>query len=171
MFSAHRGRNMAVDEARRVRLYERLEHSIGQEATATLFEIIPAAGHQVATSADVAALGAALRADVEALGTGLRAEMAELRGELRAEMAELRGELRAEMAELRGELRNEMAELRGELRAEMAELRTGQHDQTAMLRKELNDALVHNTRMMLGGLVGTLLSAIGMAAVLSRLVG
>ena len=110
---------MAVDEARRVRLFERLQANIGEEATATLFEILPASGHEVAT-----------KADVEALGASLRAEIAELRAELRA----------------------------------------GHHELVALFRGELNAALAHNTRTMLAGLVGTLMSTLGLAAVLARFV-
>ena len=74
----------------------------------------------------------ATKSDLRLLGADLRTEMADLR----TEMAELRTELRSEMAELR----TEMAELASSLRAEFHEATTGQ------------------TRTLLLGLFGTVVS-------------
>jgi hypothetical protein len=136
---------MAVEERRRAELFERLEQSIGPQATDTLFAMLPPAGHTVATTADL-----------DRFGGDLRAEMAALSAELRGEMSELRAELRGEMATLSSDLRGEMAGMRGEL--------------LAAFRHELGAAFAHQNRTMLLGLVGTLLSAVGLAAVLARFV-
>jgi hypothetical protein len=87
-----------IDERRRHDLYNRLADQLGADEAETLMSLLPPVGWaDVATKADLHALGAGLRGEM----AGLRGEMAELRGE----MAELRGE----MAELRGEA----GELRG----------------------------------------------------------
>lgn len=104
---------MAITDAQRHRLHQRLEETLGTDEANTLMEHLPPVGWaDVATRRDVDAAELLTR-------TELRREMADLGGELRREMADLRGELRGEMADLRGE----MVELRGEMRAEMAGLR------------------------------------------------
>ena len=66
----------------------------------------------------------------------------------------LRGDLRGEMAELRGDLRGEMAELRSDLRGEMAAL-------SASVDRRLRAQTWITTT--------TMLTAVGLAAALSRL--
>lgn len=55
-----------------------------------------------------------------------------------------------------------------ELRAEMVELRTDLRVEMAALRVELAEGLAQQTRTLLVGLVGTLLSAAALAAALAR---
>jgi len=86
---------MTTSEKDRRNLFNDLEAALGGEAANNLMELLP----------HIPASELATRADVAAMGSSLRGEMAELRGELRSEMAELRGE----MGQLRGELRAEMA--------------------------------------------------------------
>ena len=74
----------------------------------------------------------ATRADLQLLGADLRTEMADLR----TDMADLRSELRTDMSELRAE----MAELGATLRAEFHAATTGQ------------------TRTLLFGLIGTVVT-------------
>lgn len=84
---------MFNDDDRRV-LYDDLEANLGSRSAAILMAHLPPVGWaELAT-----------RADLGALGAELRGEVAELRGELKGEMAELRGE----MAELRGEVRSQL---------------------------------------------------------------
>ena len=83
----------------------------------------------------------ALPADPDRLATG--ADLQVLGADLRTEMADLRTEvadLRTEMADLRSDLRTEMADLGSTLRAEFHEATTGQ------------------TRTLLFGLIGTVVS-------------
>lgn len=176
---------MAVEERRRAGLFDALAGALGEEAANTVFELLPPAGHDGATSDDVERLGIALRTDMEALRIELREEMAELRTDLRGEMAELRTDLREEMTEFRAGLREEMTELRAELHTEMGELRTELRTEMALLRgdmtsqhaellatfrHELNEALLRSNRSMVIGLASTLLAAITLAAVLARFV-
>lgn len=76
---------MAVDERARHELYQQLERIVGKEATDTLMAYLPPTGW-----ADVAT-----KADVRALGAELRGEIAQLRGEMRGEIGSLRGEVHA----------------------------------------------------------------------------
>jgi hypothetical protein len=47
---------MAVDERRRAELYDRMSATLGPEATATMFDLLPPAGERGATAGDVEAL-------------------------------------------------------------------------------------------------------------------
>ncbi len=68
---------MPVDERARHALYVELEHALGPDEAPTLMEHLPPVGWaDVATKADLAALGA-----------DLHGEMSELRGDLRSEIA------------------------------------------------------------------------------------
>lgn len=88
---------MSVTEYERHQIFQWYEEAMGSERAAIMMNLIPPVGWgEVAT-----------RADLAALGNGLRGEMSALRSELRGEMAELRGE----MAELRGEMKTGNAEL------------------------------------------------------------
>ena len=64
----------------------------------------------------------------------------------------LGGELRSEMAELRGELRTEMAEFRGEIRA------------------ELHQAMAEQTRTLVLGSVGAIMTATALSFAASHLI-
>lgn len=81
------------------------------------------------------------RSDMHAFGT-----------ELRGEMAELRVELKSEMAELRAELKNDMAELRSEVRQEITRLDAS-----------ITDLRGRTDRVMLGGVVATVLAVFAAA--------
>ena len=86
----------SADEDRR-ELFDLLEAGLGSRGAALLMTQLPPVGW-----ADLAT-----RADLAALGSELRGEMAELRGELKGEMAEVRGEI----AELRAEFRSQLPRL------------------------------------------------------------
>jgi predicted nuclease with TOPRIM domain len=168
---------MTVDETRRIELYEQLSVLVGAEATRTLFELLPPAGRDVATSDDIDHLARDLRAEMTQLRSDLRGEMTELRGDLRGEMAELRGDLRGEMTELRGEmteLRGGMAELRGEMTGSRGEFRGElqamterieglRHELLGALHHEISRALVVQTRTTVFAMV-TALAAIAALA-------
>jgi hypothetical protein len=139
---------MAVEERRRAGLFEALAEAFGEEAANTMFELLPPAGHDGATTDDVERLGIVLRTDMEALRMELREEMGELRTELRGEM---------------GDLRTEVSLLRRDMATQHAEL-------LATFRQELNDALLRSNRSMVIGLASTLLAAITLAAILARFV-
>jgi hypothetical protein len=63
---------MAVDEQRRLRLYEAVKQVLGEQEAATLMEYLPPVGWaDVATKRDLDAM----RADMHAEIAGLRAEM------------------------------------------------------------------------------------------------
>ena len=91
---------MSVDEGARFRLFESAQRQLGHDEAITLMEMLPPLPwSDVATKADLAALGSATKSDLAVLGSELRSEMSELKGELRSEMSELRGELKAEIAD------------------------------------------------------------------------
>ena len=64
---------MAVDERRRVELFERLSAALGQEAATTLSELLPPRGGDVATTDDVTYVV-----------TEMRSESAQIRSEMEA---------------------------------------------------------------------------------------
>ncbi|HEX9993639.1 MAG TPA: hypothetical protein VGB14_11990 [Acidimicrobiales bacterium] len=104
---------MAVTEASRYRLHQRLEEVLGPEQATTLMEHLPPVGWaDVATKHDLAQLEERMGYRMDTLRAELRGEMAELRGE----MGELRGEMNGLRAEVRGEIGGLRAELHSELR-------------------------------------------------------
>jgi hypothetical protein len=126
---------MSITEADRRVLHRALHQLMGKEAD-ILMNALPVAPDRLAT-----------KDDVQLLGADLRTEMADLRTELKSDMAGLR----TEMADLRTELKTEMAELRTELTTAMVEL-------GSTLRAEFHEATTGQTRMLLMGLIGTVVS-------------
>lgn len=80
---------MTVDEAARLRLYEKARSEWGGDAAGTLMGALPRDTDQSATKGDLAVST-----------SELRTEMAELRTELRTGLAEVRAEIKATAAEL-----------------------------------------------------------------------
>jgi hypothetical protein len=84
---------MAVDEQRRIRLYEAARTVLGEQEAATLMEYLPPTGWADTATKD----------DLDRLGAELRSELSQLRGELR-------GELRSELSGLRVEMHDALRE-------------------------------------------------------------
>src|SRR5438874_12850677 len=87
---------MAVDEAARHRLYERLEQVLGTEEATILMEHLPPVGWaDVATKRDLDALAAITRRDLDALEEANRLEHDAMREANRLEHQVLKQELMA----------------------------------------------------------------------------
>ncbi len=84
---------MSLTEYERLQVLKWFEEAMGPEIGANMMKLVPPVGWgDIATKADLAALGAALRGEM----AGLRGEIAELRGEmtgLRGEMQGLSGQV------------------------------------------------------------------------------
>jgi len=182
---------MTVSEERRHALYLGLESVLGRERAATMMEMLPPLGWaEVATRTDLAHQQVVLRTELEAFRTSLRAEMASLRAELQGEMASLRAELQGEMASLRAEVKQDVASLRAEVKQDVASLRAEVKEDVASLRSEvralagevdrmgdrvlarlearINDALVSQTRWVVGSVLATFVAFAGIVLGLGR---
>jgi methyl-accepting chemotaxis protein len=142
---------MAVDEPRRIELFERLSDLVGAEATQTLFELLPPPGRDVATHDDVVHAGRELRDEFGQL----RADFGELRDEL--------GQLRADFGQLRGELRGELGELRGELATLGARIDASRTEVIATMHQEIGRALIVQTRTTVFSMVAALTAIAALA--------
>lgn len=131
---------MAVDEPRRIELFERLSDLVGAEATHTLFELLPPPGRDVATHDDVVHAGRELRDEF---------------GELRADFGELRGDF--------GELRGEFGELRGELATLGARIDASRTEVIATMHQEIGRALIVQTRTTVLSMVAALTAIAALA--------
>ena len=91
---------MSVDEGARFRLFESAQRQLGHDEAITLMEMLPpVAWSDVATKADLGALGSDLRTEISDFRVASKADIAVLGSELRTEMAALRGELKAEITD------------------------------------------------------------------------
>jgi hypothetical protein len=122
---------MTITETDRRRLHRALHASIGDEAD-ILMNALPTDPDRLATRDD------------------LRLQSAELR----TDMGDLRTELRTGMADIR----TEMSDLRTELRTGMADIRTEMADLGSTLRVEFHAATTGQTRTLLLGLIGTVVT-------------
>ena len=118
---------MAVDESRRIELFERLSSLVGAEAAHTLFELLPPPGQDVATHDDIVQLQRDLRTEMQAL---------------RGEMGELRGEVHGEISGLRGE----MGGLQGQVAALGERIDASRNEVIATMHQEISRALIVQTR-------------------------
>jgi hypothetical protein len=171
---------MAVSEERRHELYLGLESLLGRERATTMMEMLPPVGWaDVATRRDLAHHELVLRAELEALGSTLRAEMASLRSEVQGEIASLRSEVQGEIASLRGEVQGEIASLRGEVQGEIASLRSDVRSLEVevgrvgdrvlgVLEARINDALVSQTRWVVGSVLATFVAFAGLVLGIAR---
>jgi hypothetical protein len=137
------GRTMGPSESDRLRLFETARRSWGDEAAATLMDLLPPLDwSQVATKQDLAEL----RSD-------LRAEIADLRGELHREI----GSVRAEIAGLRADLTGEITGVRAELKSDIADLRS-----------EVHLRFAEHTRTIVLAVVGSNVALVGLTYAAAR---
>ena len=127
---------MAVDEPRRIELFERLSAIVGAEATHTLFALFPPPGQDAATRGDVTQVGHEL-------------------GVLRQEVGVVREEV--------GVVRRDVDGLRVQIIELEARVNTSHHELTATIHQEITRALVVQTRTTVFSMV-TALAAISALA-------
>lgn len=110
---------MAITEASRYGLQQRLHDVLGDEEATTLMEHLPPVGWaDVATRADLQHVETVLGLRIEAAVHDGRGEFAAVRGEFAA----VRGEMRAGFAELREEMSSGFAEVHLTLQRELRTL-------------------------------------------------
>ncbi|HEX2040583.1 MAG TPA: hypothetical protein VHF47_12735 [Acidimicrobiales bacterium] len=123
---------MAVTEAAKHDLYTGLQETMGEERAATLMELLPPSGTDLATKQDVDRAIALLRSDVTAEFTSVRAEMAagfkSVRTEMAAEFKSVRTEMAAEFTSVRSEMAAEFTSVRSELKAVRTEMDGLRHE-------------------------------------------
>jgi hypothetical protein len=109
---------MSTYDESRYRMHQRFDDVLGSEVAATVMEHLPPLGwHEIATKADLRALGAATKADVSALGADLRALGTATKADLRALGTATKADLRALGAATKADLRALEAATRSDLRA------------------------------------------------------
>ncbi|MGH9154511.1 MAG: hypothetical protein ACRD1K_01335 [Acidimicrobiales bacterium] len=131
---------MVVDERSRHELYQRLESTIGADAAGTLMAHLPPVGWaDVATKADLAQMQAATKADM----TQLRQQM-DLRFEAVGQQMDLRFEAVGQQMDQRFESADHKLEAMGSRIV-------------GELRKEINDAIVSQTKVFAYSLIGAVM--------------
>lgn len=139
-----------ITDASRHDLHDRLIEVLGDEEAHTLMEHLPPVGWaDVATKADLQALGRDLRGECALVRSDLTAEMQTLRADLVGQISAVRTDLTREIGGVRGELHRSIAELaeeiagvRTDLTHEIAGVRTELHRSIADLTKELGTKLL-----------------------------
>ena len=150
---------MATEERARHELYQRLESTLGEEATSTLMSYLPPVGWaDVATKRDLDHHRAATTADLDQHRAATKAALDQLRAEFRADLGELRGEFN----QLRSEVQSDIAGLETRLRTEMGSVR---HELLAEFHRELTT----QTRTLVFSVLGALVGLGGLAIALARL--
>lgn len=151
---------MTVDDGRRRQLHEQLTESVGPEATATMFELLPPAGAGPATSADIAELSGRMDrgfAHVNGRVDRLEDRMGSLEESvdgLQRTTTELQGAV-AELQRAMTGLTHAVDRLPDQFRAE--------------LRGEILTAVTSQTRAVLLAVLTTLLGVAGLAWSFSQL--
>ncbi len=133
---------MAVDERRRSELFERLAATLGPDQATTMFELLPPAGTDVATRADLDALEVRLERRLEAIDT--RFETVDARFST--------VEDRFDQLERRMDEQHELL----------------RHELTAVFRGELVTAVAGQTRAVVTASVATALSVTAAVAALAQ---
>jgi len=106
---AHKENDVAITEASRFQLHQRLKETLGENEALTLMEHLPPVGWaDVATKQDLDQLRLHIAKDMELLEVKLRGEAGQQGTSLRGEIAQLAADLRAEMAQLATDLRAEI---------------------------------------------------------------
>jgi hypothetical protein len=134
---------MAVDERRRSELFERLAATLGPDQATTMFELLPPAGTDVATRADLDALGARLERRFEAIDSRFEAIDSRF----------------STVDDRFDQLERRMDEQHELLR----------HELTAVFRGELVTAIAGQTRAVVTASVATALSVTAAVAALAQL--
>ncbi len=80
---------MAIDEKRRSELFRALSERLGEEPATTMFELLPPAGTDLATRADLHALEQRLDARIDGVAQQLVTLRHELIGVFRAELSQV----------------------------------------------------------------------------------
>jgi len=96
---------VSVTEFERHQIFTWYEEAMGSERAKTMMNLVPPVGWgDIATRADLAALGTSIRGEMLVLRSVLRGEMTAMEGGLRSDMAAMEGGLRGEIAKLRNDL-------------------------------------------------------------------
>jgi hypothetical protein len=138
---------MAVDERRRSQLYQQLADTLGHDEAATMFDLLPPVGADVATSADVARLERRL----DAFEQRVDDRFAAFEQRIDERFAASDGRFAAFEQRIEGKLDAQ------------------RHELVAIFRGELADTVARQTRAVTVASVSTALSVTAAAVALSQL--
>jgi chromosome segregation ATPase len=155
---------MAVDERRRSELFERLAATIGSDQAATMFELLPPAGTEVATRADLDALEGRLERRFERIDA--RFDQLDARfDQTDARFDQL--DARFDQTDARSTRVDDRFDQLERRMLEQHELL--RHELTATFRGELVTAVAGQTRAVVTASVATALSVTAAVAALAQL--
>jgi hypothetical protein len=118
---------MSTYDESRYRMHQRFDEVLGPEVAAIVMEHLPPLGwHEIATKADLRALGAATKADLRALGAATKADLRALgaatKADLRALEVATKADVRAlevDLGALEGRIDTRLEGLRAEFQRDL----------------------------------------------------
>jgi DNA repair exonuclease SbcCD ATPase subunit len=117
---------------------------------------------------EIASLRSEVQGEIASLRSEVQGEIASLRSEVQGEIASLRSEVQGEIASLRSEVQGEIASLRSDVRSLEVEVGRVGDRVLGVLEARINDALVSQTRWVVGSVLATFVAFAGLVLGIAR---